>query len=247
MSSAVLILPTARQTTLPSLGISQRAAAKTVGFLYLFQMATAIFGQSYVRDKLIVHGDVTKTAANIIGAERLFRLSIAGDLVTYAAVILLVWAFYVLVRPVHKHLALLALLFRMGEIAVLCVATINSLVVLKLLSGTRDLKSFGADQLQALATLALSIQGFGMSVGFILLGLGSAVFAYLLLKSRYVPRALALWGVFSSLVLALVTGIILVYPSLGESIGMTYMGPMGIYEVGLGLWLLIRGIRIPSV
>src|ERR1700737_765271 len=226
---------------------AQRTAAKVVGFLYLFAMATAVFGESYVRSRLIVRGDATQTALNIIGAERLFRLSIAGDLVTYIADIVLIWAFYVLVRPVNQNLALLAVLFRLAETAVLSVAPVNSLVVLRLLSGAADLKTFEAGQLHSLANLALSAQGLGMMVGFILLGLGSTVFAYLLLKSRYVPKALAAWGIFSSLVLAIVTWAIMVFPNLGKVIGMAYMGPMGIYEVGLGLWLLVRGIRPPIV
>jgi hypothetical protein len=226
---------------------AQRTAAKVIGFLYVFQMATAIFGESYVRGRLIVRGDATQTALNIIGSERLFRLSIAGDLVTYTGVLVLIWAFYVLVRPVNKNLALLAVLFRLAETAVLCVATVNSLVVLRLLSGAADLKTFEAGQLHSLANLALSAQGFGMMVGFVLLGLGSTVFAYLLLKSRYVPKAIAVWGIFSSLVLAIVTWFIMIFPNLGKVIGLAYMGPMGLYEVGLGLWLLIKGIRAPIV
>jgi hypothetical protein len=225
---------------------AQRSAAKIVGFLYLFQMATAIFGQSFVRDRLIVAGDPTRSAQNIIGAERLFRLSIAGDLLTYTGVIVLIWAFYVLVRPVNKNLALLAVFFRLAETAVLCVATVNSLVVLKLLSGSDSLKTFKVGQLHSLAALAMSVQGFGMSVAFILLGLGSTVFAYLLLKSRYVPKILAAWGIASSLVLAVVTFAIIIFPNLG-ALGLTYMMPMGLYEVGLGLWLLIKGIKVMPV
>jgi len=61
-------------------------------------MATAIFLGILGAGSTNVHGDVTKTAANIHRAERLFRLSIAGDLVTYTGVIVLIWAFYVLVR-----------------------------------------------------------------------------------------------------------------------------------------------------
>lgn len=86
-----------------------------------------------------------------------------------------------------------------------------------------------------------------MNVGFILLGLGSTVFAYLLLKSRYVPKALASLGIFSSSVLAIVTWAIMVFPSLGDILGLAYMAPMGIYEVGLGLWLLVKGIQVPPV
>jgi hypothetical protein len=223
---------------------AQRTAAKVAGFLYLFQMATGIFGESYVRGQLIV-GDATKTAQNIIGSERLFRLSIAGDLVTYTGVILLTWALYVLLRPVDKNLALLAAFFRLAENAVLCVATVSSLVVLRLLSGAEYLKTFEASQLHSLARLAISAQGLAMSVGFILLGLGSTVFAYLLLKSRYVPKALAVWGILSSLVLSIVTLAIIVFPGLGDVLGLAYMAPMGIYEVGLGLWLLLKGIQAP--
>ena len=81
-----------------------------------------------------------------------------------------------------------------------------------------------------------------MNVGFILLGLGSTVFAYWLLKSRYVPKALAVWGIFSSLVFALVTLGIMVFPALA-ALGLTYMVPMGIYEIGLGFWLLFKGLK----
>src|SRR5712691_12142440 len=122
------------ERTLGSIEPAQRTAAKIAGFLYVFQMALALFGETYVRGRLIVRGDATKTAQNIIGAERLFRLSIAGDLVVYTTVIVLIWALYVVVRPVNKNLALLAVFFRLVENAVLCVATVNSLVVLRLLS-----------------------------------------------------------------------------------------------------------------
>ena len=233
------------ETTHSTIEPAQHTAAKVIGFLYLFQMATGVFGESYVRGQLIV-GDATKTAQNIIRAERLFRLSIAGDLVTYTTVIVLIWALYVLLRPVNRNLVLLAVFFRLAENAVLCVASVNSLVALKLLSGADYLKTFEVSQLHSLARLALSAQGLEMNVGFILLGLGSTVFAYLLLKSRYVPKALAAWGIFSSLVLAIVTLAIIVFPSLGNVMGLAYMAPMGIYEVGLGLWLLIKGIQAPS-
>jgi uncharacterized protein DUF4386 len=222
---------------------AQRTAAKIVGFLYIVQMAVAVFGESSVRDRLIIRGDAAKTAQNILGHERLFRLSIAGDLFVYAGVLVLVWCFYVVVRPVNKNLALLAVLFRLAETAVLCAATVGSLVALRLLSGADYLKAIDVSQRQSLAMLALSAQGLGMSVGFILLGLGSTVFAYLLLKSCYVPRVIAAWGIFSSLVLALVTWAILVFPDLGHAVGLAYMMPMGIYEVGLGLWLLVKGIH----
>lgn len=224
---------------------AQRTAAKIVGIIYPIQMATGVFGEIVARGQLIVRGDPTKTAENIIAGERLFRLSIAGDLLTYILVMVLTWALYVLLRPVNRNLALLGAFFRLSELAVLCIATVNSLVVLRLLSGAPALQTFEPAQLHAFVSLAIHAQGAGMQVGFVLLGLGSAIYAYLLLKSRYVPKALALLGIFGALLLALGTVAIFISPALGR-VGMSYMMPMGLYEVGLGFWLLIKGIREPK-
>ncbi|MEO8431149.1 MAG: DUF4386 domain-containing protein [Acidobacteriota bacterium] len=226
---------------------AQRTAARIAGFLYVIQMAVAVFGESFVRGRLIVRGDPAKTAVNILVSERLFRLSIVGDLFVYTGVIVLIWSFYVMVRPVNRNLALLAVFFRLVENAVLSVATVNSLVMLRLVRGGGYLEVFPAAQREALASLAIATQGLGMSIGFIFLGLGSAVFAWVLLESRYVPRFIAAWGIFSSLLLSVGTLVILVFPAVGAAIGIAYMGPLGLYEVGLGLWLLVKGIQPRAV
>jgi hypothetical protein len=232
-------------TTAFTIDPAQHTAAKIVAILYPIQMATGVFGEVVARGQLIVPGDPTKTAENIIAGERLFRLSIAGDLVTYILVMVLTWALYVLLRPVNRNLALLGAFFRLSELAVLCVATVSSLVVLQLLSGARYLQPLAPEHLHSFVAVAIDAQGSGMRVGFILLGLGSAIYAYLLLKSAYVPKALALLGIFGALLLALGTLAIIVFPTLGR-VGMSYMMPMGLYEVGLGFWLLFKGIRAPQ-
>ncbi len=219
---------------------SQARAARIAGALYLVQMATAIFGESFVRGSLIVPGDATRTAENIIESERLFRVGIATDILTYVAVLSLVWALYVLLRPVNRNLALLAVLLRLLELATHLAATLFSLVAVTYLGGADHLKSFEPAQLHSLARVAITAQATGLSVGFMLVGLGSSVFAYLLLKSRDVPRVLAAWGIFSSLLLAAYAITFIVYPPL-TSIWIAWMIPMGIYEIGLGFWLLIKG------
>lgn len=223
---------------------AQRTAARVIGIIYPLQMATGIFGEVFARGQLIVRGDAARTAENIMGSEGLFRLSIVGDLITYILVMVLTWALYVLLRPVNKNLALLGAFFRLSEMAVLCIATVNSLVILRLLSGSAYLKTFELDQVRSLVMLAYQSQGLGMSVGFVLLGFGSAIFAYLLLRSRYIPTALAALGIIGALLLSIGTLAVILFPGLG-ALGMTYMLPMGLYEVTLGFWLLIKGIRQP--
>ncbi len=61
---------------------SQRKAAKVAGFTYLFTLATVVFAQFGVHNRLIVEGNAAETARNIMAHERLFRISIACDLIS---------------------------------------------------------------------------------------------------------------------------------------------------------------------
>jgi hypothetical protein len=68
-------------------------------------------------------------------------------------------------------------------------------------------------------------------------------FAHLFLRSAYIPRVLALWGVLGSLfcMAAFVGNLLLAQPS-DALLGIGGL-PIGIAEPVLGLWLLIRGIN----
>jgi hypothetical protein len=225
---------------------AQTRAARLAGAMYLITMATAIFGESFVRGSLVVRGNATQTARNIIGSERLFRIGIAADLITFTGVLVLVWALYVLLRPVDRNLAILAAFSRLAEVAIHYVATLFSLVALVLLSGADDLKAFDASQLHSLARVAISAQGAGLNLGFVLLGFGSTVFACLLLKSGYVPKALAVLGAVASLLLLASALAVIVLPEIVGPYRLAAMAPMGIYEVTLGFWLLLRGASVTS-
>jgi len=215
---------------------SQRILAKIVGFLYLFTNATAIFAFS-VRGKLIATRDAVQTAANILASERLFRLAIAAELVTVVGVLVLVWGLYVILRPIDRNVVWLATFFRLGENFVLALATLLELAILALVKG-----AVLSGQQPLLVNEVVRLYGDAFNIGFVFLGLGSTLFSYLWLKSGYIPRLLAGWGIFASLVMALMSLAIVVFPTLSK-LGITYMMPMGLYEFGLGFWLLIKGIQ----
>ena len=222
---------------------SQRRAARVVGITYLAAMATAVFG-FYVRGHLIVPGNATETANTIAASERLFRLGIASDVMTFVIDIVLIASLYVVLRPINRYLAVVATFWRLMETAVLVVVTLNGFDALRILSGAEYLGAFEANRLHALARLSLGAYGAGYNVGFVFLGLGSAVFSYLWFESYYIPRALAVLGVCSSLLLAICNFAFIVFPGLAGMVGPGYMAPMGVFEVAMGLWLLLKGLRL---
>ena len=247
MMNADITTHSARDDTAPAqITPAQQTAAKVVGALYLVQMALAIFGEALVRGPLIVP-DAAQTAANISGSEILFRLSLVGDLLIYASLVVLIWGTYIILKPINKDAALLGSFFRLVEQAILSVTTFAGFITLRLLGDAEYLRAIDSAQLQALARAFVSMYGIGLSIGFLFLGLGSAVFSYVWLKSGYIPRAIAHLGIFSSLLLSVMTVVTMIFPVVWQRIGMAYMLPMGLFEVSLGFWLLIKGLSTPSV
>lgn len=225
----------------PEIDASQRAAARVVGSCYLIAMATAVLGFS-IRAGMIVPGDGAATAASILASETLFRVGILSDVLTFVIDIVLIASLYVVLRPVNRNFAMLATFWRLMETALLLVATLSGFAVLRILAGPELANAFDTDMLHAQARMALNAWGDGYRVGFAFLGLGSALFSYLWLKAGYVPRALAWLGVASSLLLAACNLAAIVWPGVGRTVGLAYMAPMGVFEIGMGLWLLFRGL-----
>jgi len=220
--------------------------ARIAGVIYLAAMALSIFSQVGILNRLVIEGDPRATAANILASEGLFRTGIAIDVIIAASDVVIAWAFYELLKTVDRSLALVGALLRVADGAILAVTAFSALLTLRLLSGVSYLQSFDERQLQSLARLSISARGSGFYVAFVFLGLGSAVLAYVLLKSRYVPRMLAGWGIFASLLLALGSLAVILSSAFAASASMIYMVPMFFYEVPLGLWFLIRGVKLPA-
>lgn len=223
----------------------QMSSARIAGAMYLLINATGIFSEIFVRGSLY-KGDVTEVAQNIIDSERLFRLGIAVDVVTFTGVVVLVWALYLLLKPVNKNLSLLAALIRIIETPVALAAILGSLIAVRILSGGAYLEVFEPEQLNALSRLARFAFGYGQDIGFIFVGLGSTLFACLLYRSRYIPRILAGWGIFASLLFTAYNLVIIVFPGARETLMYVSFAPMGIYEITIGFWLLIRGAKLPK-
>src|SRR5207247_9587787 len=109
-------------------------------------------------------------------------------------------------------MACLPALWRFAQRSLFALISLDDFVALRLLSGADYLRAFDTQQLQALAYTFVGVHAAGYLIGLVFFGLGSSVFGYLWFKSRYIPRALAAWGIFSSLVVAIVTLGIMVFP-----------------------------------
>jgi hypothetical protein len=217
--------------------------ARVAGLAYLLIIILGIFCVSFIDSKLIVPSNDAATANNILANDLLFRISIAGVLVMYAIVVVLSWSLYVILKPVNKNLALLAMLLRSGE-AILGGATVLiSFIVLLLLNGEDYSTVFEAEQLQALAGLFLNVRNAALDIVLIFVGLGGTVFCYLFFKSKYVPGILAAWGIFTYLSMLVLALINILLPNRPEMIEIVLFALGAFFEIIFGFWLLFKGVN----
>jgi hypothetical protein len=223
---------------------SPQVYARIGGVIYLIIIAAGIFGELFVRDKLIVSGNGAATASNIIAHELLWRIGIACDLLMHLCDVPLMLVFYVLLRPVNRNLALLALLFNLVQTAVLVANKLNLLTTLFLSEGTGNLKALEPHQLQALTYVYARVHGYGFSVGLIFFGCTCLVLGYLILRSGYLPKILGILMQIAGLCYLINSFVLIIVPAFENIIFPIILIPPFIAELSLCLWLLIKGVNV---
>ena len=228
-------------TTVNGMTSIQRLA-RFAGALYLLIAALAGFVHFYVPGELVVAGNATMTANNIIASEGLFRLGIASELILLSCEIVLSILLYVLLRPVSKTLSLIAAVSRLAMTTVHGANLLVSFFVLLLLGGAGYMTVFSSEQAAALAMLFLDVSSFGFTVGVVFLTLHAALLGYLIYVSGYFPRFLGVLFVIAAMGYAIdAFGHVLL---AGYETGAAYIAiPIALAEVAFPLWLLFKGVN----
>ena len=143
----------------------------------------------------------------------------------------------------NKNLALLFLLLNLGGVAVYSIDLLNQFAAVLLLSGADYLKVFQTDQLQSLAMFFLTLHKNGYWIAQIFFGAWLFPLGYLVFKSGLLPKILGIL-LMASCVTWTTTSILYFLSVPGYKAISTISFPLGfIAELGLTLWLLIRGAK----
>ena len=220
----------------------QRRWARIVGISYLLALLPSIFAEFYVPGRL-VSDNALATAQSIIAHERLFRLGLASNLLVFAVDVVLITSLFVVLERVNRRLALLAAFFRLTENTILIVAVLNDFYVLRLLGSASYLTAVNPDLRAALARVSVGMHGSVYSIALLFFGFGSPLFCYLWLKSAYIPKPLAVWGIVASSWIGACALVFIVFPELTRVINVGYYGgPIFLFELTIGLWLAFKSV-----
>jgi hypothetical protein len=233
--------------TISPIDDAQRTAANVAGFAYLITFAIVVYVNFGIHDPLVV-GSSVEAARKILAHERLYRIGLVGDLTYCVGVVVLLTALYVILKPVNRGLALLATFWRLIWVLMWMVMTLHLFDALRMLSSADSMPGFDTEQLQAMANFYLGTRFDYYYVGLLFGALASTAGGYLWFKSRYIPRALAAYGVISSAFCVGCTLVFYIYPNFDKMVNLWWFDmPMGIFDIVLSFWLIFRGLKLPGI
>lgn len=208
--------------------LSRVAFARITGGLYLAFMITSVLADSLAN---IGMGDAAQIAESITTSPDAFRAGLTFAFLSAFFFLMAAWGLYVLLREVNRDLALLFLLLNAVGVAVQC-ASLLHLVSAMHMEAAADAQVLGA----------IEVYRTGFVTAQLFFGTWLFPLGYLVYKSGFLPRFL---------------GVLLILDGVAELIwffqalllptrpGITAPGTLVslLAEVGLTLWLLIRGVK----
>jgi hypothetical protein len=230
--------------TVNTVSASQRQAALIAGFSLPFALVLVVFANFYIGANLIVPGNAVDTANNILAHQTRFHVWVACDLLYAINVVAISAALYVILKPANHSIALAAAFCRAIYSVMWVTISLNMLSAFTLLCDTPYLHVIEADHLQALARAHLHGSFDAYYVGLPFWAMASTICSILWLKSKYIPRVLASFGVIASAWCLFCAFAFLAWPQFSEPINVWLFDmPMAIFEMATGIWLLVKGIR----
>jgi uncharacterized protein DUF4386 len=213
--------------------VTRRANARLAGAMFLLYIVTGLASLALFNRATGGAVGPAATLASIVQHAGLVRLTALLNLLTFFDAMLLAVAIYALTRDLDRDLALVALCCRVAEGVFGAVSAVQTL---QLLAVAQDAAT------QAFGALLLRQGGQGVSVAATLFAVGSTIYCYLFLRARSIPVSLAWLGLAAS-VLLLVALPLRIVGVLEGPVSYYVWIPMALFEIVLGLWLLIKGVE----
>jgi hypothetical protein len=221
---------------------SRRKTARWAGFLYLLVGITGAFGLVYVPSKLVVSGNATATANNILASQWLFRLGIVSQLISPVVFIFLVMALYRLLKEVNQRQASLMVVLVLVQVPIAFLNEVNAMASLLLVRGGDFLAVFDKPQRDALAMLFARLHTQGIFVNQMFWGLWLFPFGLLVWRSGFLPRWLGGWLVINGVAYVAECLVGMLLPSYYSVVSKVAF-PALLGEMVAIFWLLIVGAK----
>jgi len=218
--------------------MSPRTKARLAGAFYLVTILTGIFAQGFVSGRLVVSGDATATANNILSHEGLFRLGFTIYMIEMVCQIITTMLLYDLLKPVNRSVALLASVLSLIGCGIKTISRLFYFAPLLVLGGSHYLGVFSGEQLSAFGLLFLRVNDIGAGIALVFFGFYALLKGYLVIRSTFLPRALGWLTVLGG-----IGWLAYLSPSFGDRV-FSFIALLGIVGALANIvWLLVFGVN----
>jgi hypothetical protein len=223
---------------------SPRQLARTAGALYLINIVGGAFAITVVPAMLVVQGDAAATAHNIQAHELLYRAGLAAHVLVTVTNVPLAVIFYELFKVVNRRIALLDAFFILVATAIEAAGLVNQFATLALLGDGPYTSALPATQLQALAYLPSDLSHSGYAIHTVFFGFDILCTAYLVLRSRLLPRAIGVLLAIDAAAYLVYSFTDILAPGFAADLVPWIQFPALFGEGALCLWLLVVGVDV---
>lgn len=215
-----------------------RAIARVVGVVYLAGFVVGIAGNTMIQSVVGPPNHLATMSANrmtvAIGAI-LWLLAVAGD----AAHGVLMFP---LLKQHSERMAIGYLAARIVDATFIAIMVLFVLIQIPLGSEYLRAAASDASSLQALSALFAQAQLYAYEIGMSALGVAGLMLCYTLYRGMLVPRWLAVWGLvgYAAILFGMLSAV------MGSGLGDVSSIPGGLWEVFVGVWLIVKGFNPPA-
>jgi hypothetical protein len=221
---------------------SNNCIPRLLGAAFLFVLVASITASS-LSILTLLSGSISDSFVNISNNLMQIRISILVELLTSVGIVVLAVLLFVVLHKQNKTIALVALGLWLAEAVILAVSKIGTFALIPLSLEYVKAGAPDSSYFQTLGTLFFGVDRWGYDIHMLFFGLGGILWYYLFYRSKYIPRVLSVWGILA-VSLALI-GTLLVIFDLEPMIILVI--PNGLFELTIGLWLVLKGIRLYKI
>jgi hypothetical protein len=172
-----------------------------------------------------------------------FRLALVIALISAFLFLMAAWGLFVLLRPVNRDLALAFLLLNAVGVAIQCASMLSLVTAMLLGEGPSYMQPDSADRVEGLTLLSINAYKTGFVTAQLFFGTWLFPLGYVVYKSGFLPRFLGVLLMLDGIAILIWFVQALLWPAYEAII---YPGLLlsFVAEVGLGLWLLVKGVAV---
>jgi hypothetical protein len=216
-----------------------KGTLRLLGVAFLIQAVGSFVSGAILLEPLMVEDNIIITMTNFANNVFQVRAGIVGEMITALGIVMLGSLLYVTLKKQDGRIALIALGLYVMEATILAVSRIATFTLLHI--SQESVMAAHPVHLVSLGSTLYAFQEFGYSLLMLPFALGATMFYYLFYKSGVIPRNLNYLGLVAAPLALIGTLLHLLGVGLPMFLFVVAFLPNLPFELGVGLWLLIKG------